>query len=175
MGRSIITPVNLRSVHQLADELPFVPEPHLRNQGSARARRRPRRARRARRVPCAPRARTRTLLPDCHAPGKPPTPHLNRIWRTGRSFCPSASLMIPPRGTGQAPRRGVRRRSARPFIPLPAPPLYTYKQWHARSACLSTLITAPPPLPRQCGHAVVDPAPQTLPNPGAHPSHPPPL
>jgi hypothetical protein len=126
-------------------------------------------------------ARTRTLRPDCRAPRKPPTPHLNSSWRTGRSFGYSASLTIPPRGTGLAAARCAAAESKA----LNPPPCATFIYVQAVASQVSLSIHAyhrprpcpapPPPPMRRCGQAVVDSAPQTPPDPGAHPSHPPPL
>jgi hypothetical protein len=93
-------------------------------------------------------ARARTLQPDCRTPHKLPTPHLNPFWRAGGLFGPSASLTIPPRGTGQAAALcATAERKA--LHPPPVPPSYTYKHWQARSAYLSALITASPTLPHR--------------------------
>ena len=141
-------------------------------------------------VQCAPRAIPRAARAAYRVRGRAhcgPTaasgrtqPHMNP---SRPRLCPrgvAASHTIPPRGAGQAAaQRAVAERKA---LHPPAPPSYMYKHWQARSACLSALIAtprpcpAPPPPPmRLCRHAVVDPAQQPPPDPGAHPSHPPPI
>ncbi len=119
MGRSIITPVNQRLVHRLADELPVTPEPlaqrcpHLHNQGSARERRRPRSARfsvpRAQHaVPLAALSKYRLRRADAHTMARLPRATQTTYTTCESRICPRgavASTTIPPRGTGQAAAR----------------------------------------------------------------------
>jgi hypothetical protein len=111
--------------------------------GTVRAARHP--AQRAPRTTCA--ARTCTMRPDCRVPHKAHTPHVNpsRLasplpsWRGRQSDDPAARRWAG----GGASCDG---RAQGPSSP-PSPPSYKYKHWQARSACLSALISNPPPVP----------------------------
>ncbi len=143
---ALVTPV------LAADKLPFAPEPpaqpcpHLHNQDSARARRRPRHARF--RVPRAPRtacaARTRTLQPDYRAHRKPATPHVGRSAPAPvnlpsnalSNVCPPSPAWPLPSWRGRqsddpaAQRRSERRRKAAEEFVLGEPVYPSYDEAH---------------------------------------------
>ena len=104
------------------------------SRGTVRAERHP--ERRAPRTACD--ARTHTLLPDCRAPRKQHTPHMNP---SRPRLCPrgaAASLTIPPRGAGQA----AAHRAAEMRKALHPPPCATFIYVQAVASQVSLSIHA---------------------------------